>query len=162
MGDFTSLALDLGSTFGWAVGNNGIIQATGEVSLSAKDSHPGHRWIKWQEWLYQHRNVNEILFEDVSGFKGFEAAKIYGAQLGVLQIFSLVHGIRMCSLSPQQVKKDFTSKGNANKFQMCDVALNLGWKNGARGTDKQHNECDAIALIWVIYTRRLIQPSFGA
>lgn len=161
MGDFTSLALDLGSTFGWAIGTNGVIKASGEVSLSAKDSHPGHRWIKWQEWLYQHRTVNEILFEDVSGFKGFEAAKIYGAQLGVLQIFCLQHGIRMCSLSPQQVKKDFTSKGNANKFQMCDVALNLGWRHGERETDRLHNECDAIALMWVIYTRRLIAPSFG-
>lgn len=160
MGNFTSLALDLGSTFGFALGVDGVVTRSGEVSLAAKDTHPGHRWVRWQEWLYEWKNVDEILFEDVSGFKGFEAAKIYGAQLGVLNIFTLVNGIRMRSLPPGAVKKEFTGKGNADKFKMCDTAINLGWKNGRRDTDENHNEADAIALLWVVYRRDRLTPTF--
>lgn len=161
MGDYTSLALDLGSTIGWALGKSGVIQASGEVTLSAKGSHPGHRWMKFQEWLHKYHKVDELMFEDVvAPFSSNAAAKVYGALLGQLQVFSLAHGIRMLSLKPTQVKKDFTGMGNSKKNVMCEVAMNLGWKNGVRGTENNHNECDAIALLWVIYSRKGIEPSF--
>lgn len=163
MGDYISLALDMGATFGWALCNNGVIFKSGEVTLSRHaDEHPGHRWIRWQEWLYNHRHVNEILYEDVTGFRGSDAAKVNGAQLSFLHVFCLQHKIRYCSISAQQVKIDFTGRGNANKEQMCEVAHNLGWRHGKRGTDLFNNEADACALAWVIYTRRQIQPSFAA
>lgn len=163
MGDFTSLALDLGSTFGWAIGKNGVVVRSGEVLLSAASSHPGHRWMKFDEWLVENtKGVDEIYYENVTGGKSWQAAVVYGAQLGVLQKFCLAHGLRMCCLKPGQVKKDFTGNGNAKKQLMCNTALNLGWKNGIRDSDHMHNECDAIALLWVIYSRRLIKPSFPA
>lgn len=160
MGDFVTLSLDLGSVFGYAIGKNGFIIDSGEVALNTKHAHPGHRWCKFQEWLYQYKDVNEILFEDVPGFKSGDAAKNYGALRAVLDIFSLQHGIRMGALTPGQIKGDFTSNGNAKKELMCDVAMNLGWKNGVRGTRDKNNECDAIALLWVVYNRRGIQPAF--
>lgn len=161
MGDYISLALDMGSTFGWALCKNGVIFKSGEVTLSSsKDAHPGHRWIRWQEWLYKHKDVNEVIYEDVTGFRSGDAAKVNGAQLALLHVFLLQHGIRYASIPAQQVKIDFTGKGNANKFQMCEVALNLGWKHGRRGTELFNNEADACALAWVVYTRRGIQPSF--
>lgn len=160
MGDFISLALDLGSTFGWVLGKNGIIERSGEVALSAKDSHPGHRWLRFQEWLYDHRTVNEILYEEVQAFRSSQASMVYGALRSHLQVFALVHGIRMCCLTPGQIKGDFTGNGNAKKEMMCDVAMNLGWKHGVRDTRAFDNECDAIALYWVVSLRRGIKPSF--
>lgn len=160
--DFLIVALDLGSTFGFAKGNNGVILSSGEVALSCKETHPGHRVRKFQEWLYNHaRDAKEILFEDVPGFKSGDAAKMHGRLLGQLELFCLVQGIRMSCLTPGQIKGDFTGSGNAKKEVMCEVALNLGWKNGVRGTRENNNECDAIALMWVVYTRRCIQPRFA-
>ena len=161
MGDLITLSLDIGSTFGWAYGTNGVIESSGEVALNSKDAHPGHRWLRFEEWLSKYRHVSEILFEDVPGFKSSDAAKCHGALLGSLQKFCLIHGIRMCSLKPGSIKGDFTGNGNAKKEVLCDVAMNLGWKHGRRGTRDNNNECDAIALFWVIHVRRMIQPRFA-
>jgi Holliday junction resolvasome RuvABC endonuclease subunit len=163
MGDFTTLALDLGSTTGWCLANNGVIIDSGEVTLSSgKDAHPGHRWLRFQNWLFQFHQVDEILFEDVMFMakNGVLAMRVYGALLGILQIFALAHKKRMASLTPGQVKKDFTGSGVAKKNEICQVATNLGWKNGREGTDTNNNEADAIALYWVISSRRGVQPSF--
>lgn len=160
MGDFTTLSIDLGSTIGYCLAKNGVIIESGEVTLSAKESHPGHRWLRFQKWLYQYKDVNEILFEDVPRFMSNGAARVYCGLLAVLQIFSLGCGIRMASLKPSQIKKDFTGSGSSDKLEMCDVAMRLGWKNGVPGTQNCNNECDAIALFWVVSTRRGVQPSF--
>lgn len=159
-GDFTTLSLDLGSTTGYAIGKNGVIVDSGEVTLSCSGTHPGHRWLKFQQWLVKYQNVNEILFEDVPQFQSGAAARVYCGLLAVLQIFSLAHGIRMCSLKPTQIKKDFTGAGNSKKPVMCEVAHRLGWKHGTPGTENNNNECDAIALFWVVCVRRGIEPSF--
>lgn len=162
MGDFTTLSLDLGSTCGYCYAKNGVIIDSGEVTLSAKDTHPGHRWLRFQNWLAKYRDVDEILFEDIMFFgkNGVLACRVYSGLLAVLQIFSLAQGIRMASLTPGQIKKDFTGAGNATKDVMCEVATNLGWKNGVAGTPTKNNEADAIALFWCISTRRGVQPEF--
>lgn len=161
MGGFVSLSLDLGSTFGWCKGSNGVIAGSGEVVLSATGSHPGHRWLKFQEWLASHKDLDEIFYENVTGFRSSTAAMVYGALKSQLEIFCVVHGIRMCSLKPGQIKGDFTGNGNAPKEDMCNTAINLGWKHGRRDTRDNNNECDAIALFWSIWKRRLVEPSFA-
>ena len=88
MGDFTTLSLDLGSTLGYALAKNGVIIDSGEVTLSCKDTHPGHRWLKFQNWLFQYKYVDEVLFEDVvAPFMSAQAARVYCGLLAVLQIF---------------------------------------------------------------------------
>lgn len=161
MGDRVTLALDLGTSLGWAIGNDGVIMATGQIALSAPHAHRGHKWLRFQEWLYPHRNVQEILYEDVTGFRSGDAAKSYGALLSHLDVFCLVHGIRLSSMTAGQVKSDFTGNGNAPKELMCEVAINLGWKHGIRGTRANNDECDALALLWVVYQRRLIKPRWA-
>lgn len=160
MSDFTTLSIDLGSTLGYAIGKSGVIVESGEVTLSAKDTHPGHRWLRFQQWLVKYAGVNEILFEDVRFVTSTQQIKVYGALLGILQMFALAHGIRMASLTPSQIKKDFTGFGNSKKEVMCEVAHRLGWKGGTVGTQNSNNECDAIALLWAVYARRGIEPSF--
>lgn len=85
---------------------------------------------------------------------------VYGALRSQVQMFALVHGIRLCTMTPGQIKGDFTSNGAAKKEVICEVAMNLGWKNGTRDTREKHNEADAIALYWCIFLRRGIQPRF--
>lgn len=163
MGDFKTLSIDLGSTFGYCVGINGEIVESGEVTLNSGavgKTHAGHRWMRFQRWLASYTDVNEILFEDVQFVTSAQQMKIYGALLSQLELFSLGHGIRMASLMPSQIKKDFTGAGNAKKDVLCDVAMRLGWRNGVPGTMNNHNEADAIALYWVVCSRRGVQPSF--
>lgn len=160
MGDFTTLSIDLGSTLGFCLGKNGVIVDSGEVTLSAAGTHPGHRWLRFQQWLVQYKDVDEILFEDVPQFMSGQAARVYCGLLAILQIFSLAQGIRMASLKPTQIKKDFTGAGNSKKDVVCDVAMRLGWKNGVPGTLNNNNEADAIALFWVVSVRRGVEPSF--
>lgn len=160
MGDLIALSIDIGSTLGWALGKNGVILSSGEVSLNAKEAHPGRRWLKFQEWLHQHKDVHEIYCEDVQGMRSTDAAKVFGALSAFIQLHCLVQGIRLRMLKPQTVKMEFTGRGNANKFQMCDVAMDLGWRAGKRETDFNHNEADAIALYWVMCSRFGIPPSF--
>lgn len=169
MGDFTTLSIDLGSTLGYCIGKNGVIIESGEVTLSVKEAgiaHPGHRYMKFQQWLQRFVDsngnplVNEILFEDVMMFKSVAASNVYGGMRAFLLVFALAYKIRMLSLKPTQIKKDFTGYGNSKKDVVCDVAMKLGWKNGIPGTMNNNNESDAIALYWVVCTRRNIEPSF--
>lgn len=161
MGDFTTLSLDLGSNLGFAVGRNGVIERSGEVALATKDTHPGHRWLRFQDWLYEHKDVNEILYEDVMFYGSAHTARVYCGLLAILQTFCLVHRIRLRTIGPKAIKKQFTGNGNSDKMDMCEVAHNLGWKGGKVGTDRNHDEADAIALMWVIYLNNDIQPRFA-
>ena len=123
MGDHKTLSLDLGSTFGYCVGINGVIVDSGEVTLSAGygKTHPGHRWMRFQKWLSHYSDVNKILFEDVQFVTSAQQMKVYGALLSQLELFSLGHGITMQSLTPGTIKKEFTGYGNAKKDVMCEV-----------------------------------------
>jgi len=159
--DFVTLSLDLGSTFGWALGKNGEVTHCDEVTLGKGEAHPAHRFLKFHEFLHNFRGVNEILYEDVPRFESTGAAKIYCGMLAVLQMFCCVQGIRMSSMKSNTVKKHFTGNGNASKNMMCETAHKLGWRGGRRGTDSEHNACDAIALLWVVYTKRGISPAFA-
>lgn len=160
MGDFTTLSLDLGSTIGYAVGKSGVIVESGEVNLHCKDTHPGHRFLRFQQWLSNYRHVDEVLFEDVMNFASGPSAKLYGALFGVMSVFSLAYRIRMRGMNPMTIKKEFAGHGHAKKEEMCEVAMKLGWKNGVLGTPNNNNEADAIALLWVIYVRSGIEPTF--
>lgn len=161
MGDFTILSLDLGSTLGFAIGKNGVIVDSGEVTLSGAGTHPGHRWIRFQNWLAKFTDVNAILYEEVQAFRGSQAAMVYGALRAQVQIFSLAHRIPMSTMTPGDIKGDFTGNGNAPKELVCNVAMNLGWKKGVRDTRNLNNEADAIALLWCVYVKREISPVFS-
>lgn len=161
MGDLTALAIDIGKgTFGWALGKNGIIQSSGEVSPNTKGAHPGQVWLNVRDFLYNHRHVDEIYHERVKGLRGAGANMAWGAFVAEIDVHILVHKILRRTLTPAEVKEDFTGYGNADKFMMCDVAMNLGWKKGTRGTDFLNNEADACAIYWVMCTRGNIRPSF--
>lgn len=168
MGDLATvqvLSLDLASTFGWALGNHdgnkGTITHSGEISLIHKDAHPGNRFLKFNEFLTKFRGVKEILYEDVPRFESAAAARVYCGLLAHLQVFALVQGIRLTNMKPGSIKKHFTGHGNAKKETMCEVAHKLGWGGGHAGTDMAHNECDAIALMWVVFTIRGWDPKFA-
>lgn len=154
---YTVLSLDLGSTIGWAICQGAKIGYSGTKCFSAKDSHPGHRFLHFQNWLYDFSGVNEIIYEDVPRFESAGAAKVYCGFLAVLQIFCLANRVRLTGIKSNSVKKEFTGKGNAKKIEMCARCHLIGWKNGKEGTELDHDEADAIAALMVVMSRREVQ-----
>jgi Holliday junction resolvasome RuvABC endonuclease subunit len=158
----TILSLDLGSTVGWCFIKNTSILQSGVVSLFRKDTHPGDRFLRFHNWLANWKGVvNEIFYEDVPRFESGKAARVYCGLLAHVQVFCLVHGIRMTNVKPMSVKKEFAGTGHADKAAMCLTAHKLGWRHGNQGTDLDHDEADAIATAWVLLKRRGIEPSFA-
>lgn len=168
MADFVIMAIDIGSTSGYAVGKNGVVIDSGEVSLSpgVGKTHPGHRWMKFQRFIHDmhsRHNLNEILFEDVTFVNknnGAQVLKVYGALRGQIEIFTLAYNLRMGALPVTTIKKEFAGSGNAKKPAMCNTAINMGWARGIKDTDHLHNEADAIALLACVYKRRGIDLVF--
>lgn len=164
MGDYTILSLDLASVTGYAVGRNGIVIDSGEVPLKPPgQTHPGHRFMKFQRFihaLHDRHKFNEVVYEKAVRFESAPAWLVYGGLLAQLHMFTLGFELLSRNLNVQTIKKEFTGSGRAKKEQMCEVAINLGWRNGARGTAINNNECDAIALLWCIYKRRAVEPRF--
>ncbi len=156
---YTVLSLDLGSTVGWAICKNAQIKHSGTHNFSAKDSHPGHRFLHFQNWLVDFIGIDEIIYEDVPRFESAGAAKVYCGFLAVVQMFCLGNGIRITGIKASSVKKSFTGKGNAKKEEMCAQCHSLGWQNGELGTILDHDEADAIATMIVVMARREVQVS---
>lgn len=155
----TVLALDLGSSLGWAFAKNGVIGQSGVERFVVPGAHPGNRFTRFYNWLQQHwTGVTEIYFEDVMRFESGDAAKSYCGYRAILLHFMEVHDIHCRMLKPNTVKKDFTGKGNCGKAEMCATAHSLGWLNGHKGTDIDHDEADAIAVAWVILKRAGAEP----
>ncbi len=156
----TILSIDMGSTMGWALCQDNKILYSGTEALSAKDSHPGHRFLRFHNWLMDFKGVDEIIYEVVGSFQNADSAKIYCGLLAVLQMFCLTHGKRLVGLHAMTVKKEFCGSGRADKEEICSMCHALGWKNGKQGTRLDHDEADAIAVLFCVLARRGVNVSF--
>ena len=155
----TRLSLDLGLTTGYCRMVDEVIVASGVAVFSRKDdTHPGARFVRFYNFLVENKDVAEICFEMVGGFKGAKAAVNYGGFLAVLQMFCKMRKIRMTGIKPKTVKKEFAGNGNADKTAMCRTAHRLGWTHGHPETDMDHDECDAIAIAFVTLKRYGLEP----
>ncbi len=154
------LALDLGTTTGFAYVQDGVLKASGTVVLPDHKTHPGLRFLKLHNFLQPFRKVREIMYEDVPRFESAKAAKVYCGLLSLVQLFCALHGIRMTAIQSNSVKKEFTGNGNAKKALMCKVAHGMGWRGGHPDTDIDHDECDALATVAVVLKRRNVELIF--
>lgn len=155
------LALDIGTTMGWAVGRNAVIEASAVISWKFPNAHPGLKFIKFNNWLLKFRGVDEIFYEDVPRFMSRDAARVYNGFLAVLEMFAAANNIRLSKMLAPSVKKEFTGKGRADKLTMCEFAHNLGWAGGKKGTDECHDEADACAIYYAILKRRGHEVTFS-
>ncbi|GAO98196.1 crossover junction endodeoxyribonuclease RuvC [Caedimonas varicaedens] len=139
------LALDLGTTTGWALSSNGEIRS-GSVSFKdtpfdSKDS----RFTKFSRWLANQKanfEIEEIVYESVMRHVGVRASHVYGAFMGVLQVFADKYEIPYEGVPVSTIKKSATGKGNASKEDMVKAMEAKGHKV------KDDNEADALALLY--------------
>lgn len=145
----TTLALDLGTTTGWAVATDDILTEprikSGTWSLKpGKYDGAGMRGVKFLGHLDEvHRKspLSLIVFEAVRRHIGTDAAHVYGGLMLILQTWCELSSVPHDGVPVQAIKKFWTGKGNAKKDAMVAACCERGF------APKDDNEADAIALL---------------
>jgi len=152
----TLLALDLGTTAGWALRAPEGQIAHGFVSLkSQRFEGGGMRYLRFRRWLTDMKATlaapegpGAVYFEEVRRHLGVDAAHVYGGLLAMLTAWCEYHRIPYQGVPVGTIKKHATSKGNASKDEMIAAMRALGHAV----TDD--NEADALAILhWAIDTQ---------
>ena len=150
----TILALDLGTTTGWALrGSDGHITSGSESFRPQRFEGGGMRFLRFRRWLTEIKQscdrIDCLHFEEVRRHVSTDAAHVYGGFLATLTAWCEHHQIPYQGVPVGTIKKHATGKGNANKDAM--LAAVRGW--GYAPVDD--NEADALALLhWAIAQER--------
>lgn len=146
------LALDLGTTTGWALrGHDGLITSGTASFKPGRYDGGGMRYLRFTNWLTELERLSgpiaAIWFEEVRAHRGTDAAHVFGGLMASLTSWAELRGVPYEGVPVGTIKKHLTGHGNANKHAMIDAAR----KHGFSPTDD--NEADAIAiLLWAIET----------
>jgi len=146
------LALDLGSSMGWAL-RLGCETHSGTVSFRpSRYDGGGMRYLRFRHWLDQlaaQRTLPEaVYFEEVRRHVATDAAHIYGGFLACLTAWCEERGVAYQGVPVGTIKRHVTAKGNADKQAVIAAVRARGFKPA------DDNEADAIAiLLWAIETR---------
>ncbi len=146
------LALDLGTTTGWASQVDGIIHSGAATFRAGRYDGGGMRYLRFQHWLDQldddSGGLAAIYFEEVRRHIGTDAAHLYGGFLATLTAWCERQGVAYQGVPVGTIKRFATGKGNAGK----DAVVAAMRQRGFRPADD--NEADAIAiLLWAMQTR---------
>ncbi|MGS4947339.1 crossover junction endodeoxyribonuclease RuvC [Meridianimarinicoccus sp. RP-17] len=155
--DRTLLALDLGTTTGWALhGADGLI-TSGTVSFRpGRFDGGGMRYLRFTNWLAELDRLSgpiaAIWFEEVRRHAGTDAAHVYGGLMATLTSWAELRGVPYEGVPVGTIKRFATGKGNANKDAMIAAARARGF------SPADDNEADAIAILfWALETKGGIQ-----
>ncbi len=151
------LALDLGSTTGWAVRNGRcrILHGTAEFRPTRFEGG-GMRYLRFGKWLDQTLDVtggiDAVYFEEVRRHVGTDAAHFFGGLLATLTAWCEEHSIPYQGVPVGTIKRFPTGKGNAYKQAMVAAVRERGFEPA------DDNEVDAIAILpWAIETNGGVQ-----
>jgi len=151
------LALDLGTTTGWALRAADGLITSGTVSLKpSRYDGGGMRYVRFRAWLERlatdARPIGAIHFEEVRRHVGTDAAHVFGGLLATLTAWAETAGVPYQGVPVGTIKRHATGKGNANKAAMIAAAQARGF------SPADDNEADAIAiLLWAIETEGGVQ-----
>lgn len=118
------LALDLGTTTGWALrgADGAIVSGTAEFRLDRWQSG-GMRFLRFKRWLteikHQAGGVELVVYEQVRRHAGVDAAHAFGGWLAILTAWCDHHAIAYQGVPVGTIKRFIAGKGNADKAR-CD------------------------------------------
>ena len=137
----TILAVDLGTTTGWAISNEfGITSG----SMSFKQNRfegGGMRYLHFQRWLGELPKMDIVYFEEVRRHLGVDAAHSYGGFLSHLTSWCEMYKTPYQGIPVGTIKRFIAGKGNATKLEVIEAVKALGH------CPLDDNEADAIALL---------------
>jgi hypothetical protein len=152
-GTGTILALDLGTTTGWALrGQDGLITSGTASFRPGRYDGGGMRYLRFTSWLTELDRlsgpISAIWFEEVRRHAGTDAAHVYGGLMASLTAWAELRGIPYEGVPVGTIKRHATGKGNASKEAMIAAACARGY------SPADDNEADAIAILhWALETR---------
>ena len=142
----TILALDLGTTTGWALmTRDGSITSGTEALKPHRFEGGGMRFLRFKRWLTEIKQTSDgidaVYFEEVRRHLGVDAAHAYGGFMAHLTAWCERHQIPYQGVPVGTIKKHATGKGNASKGEMIAAAKIRGH------SPADDNEADALALL---------------
>ncbi len=149
-----TLALDLGTSTGWALRTPDSQIVSGTQSFKpGRFEGGGMRYLRFRGWLaelHASASIGVVYFEEVRRHAGVDAAHAYGGFLGTLTAWCEGQSIPYAGVPVATIKKHATGKGNADKAAMVAAMQALGF------TPADDNEADALALLrWALAQTRL-------
>lgn len=150
------LAVDLGTTTGFAVGSSGhLVSGTWNLKPSRYDGG-GMRFVKFRTRLDEIRGaygLTHVLYEEVRRHASTDSSHVYGGLMATLTAWCEEHSIPYEGLPVGEIKKAFTGKGNATKELMIAEAQRRGFQ------PVDDNEADAIAIFHRALQRLGLTPA---
>ena len=146
------LALDLGTTTGWALKLAGGPIASGTVSFrQSRYDGGGMRYVRFRAWLDRLAKdagpFATIHHEEVRHHTGTDAAHIHGGFLATLTAWCEQQAIPYQGVAVGTIKRFVAGKGNADKQAVIAAVRARGF------SPADDNEADAIAiLLWALET----------
>lgn len=144
------LALDLGTTTGWAMSRpNGLTDSGTQSFKPGRYDGGGMRYLRFSRWLDEMaaEPIAAIYFEEVRRHVGTDAAHVYGGLMATLSAWAEVKGIPYQGIPVGTIKKHAAGKGNAPKEAMIAAARSRGFDPA------DDNEADALALLAYVIDR---------
>jgi len=144
------LALDLGTTTGWATKLPDGCVVSGTVSFRpGRYEGGGMRYLRFRSWLDEMQRtvprLSAVYFEEVRRHAGTDAAHIYGGFLAHLSAWCEQRRLPYQGVPVGVIKRFATGKGNAGK----DAVITAMTARGHRPADD--NEADALAILhWAL------------
>lgn len=140
------IALDLGTTTGWATCDlSGNITSGAASFKTGRFEGGGMPFLRFKRWLTDFKNtlgvIDAIYFEEVRAHKGVDAAHKYGGFVAHLTAWCEHHQIPYSGIPVGTIKKHITGKGNADKQSVITAVKNKGF------TPIDDNEADSLALL---------------
>ena len=151
----TILALDLGTTTGWALrGSDGTITSGSAGFRPQRFEGGGMRFLRFKRWLAELKDmtggIHALYFEEVRRHVSTDAAHAYGGFLATLTAWCEHHQIPYQGVPVGTIKKHATGKGNASKDDVLSAMRALGH------APADDNEADALALLrWAIASQEV-------
>ncbi len=146
----TILALDLGTSTGWALQGTPILSGVWDLKPRRFDGG-GMRFVRFRSQLEEMQRltpITRVAYEEVRRHMGVDAAHIYGGLQAVLTSWCEENKIPYESIQVQAIKRHATGKGNANKAAMIAAMQAKGF------APKDDNEADALALLLCVQAER--------
>jgi len=140
------LALDLGTTTGWALRRQDGGITSGTITFRpSRFEGGGMRYLRFRGWLGELAalagGLTRIAFEEVRSHAGTDAAHLYGGFLAHLSAWCEERGVAYEGVPVGTIKRFATGRGNADKAAMIAAMRARGF------APADDNEADAIALL---------------
>ena len=138
------LALDIGSTIGWALVNSGV-EEFGERKLLGLRAE---RFMYLRSWFMDKLKqdpVDTVIFERPFS-RGLHATRSLWGMAGIIEEVALAESCACLDIVPSTIKKWGTGVGNAKKPEMIAAAEKLLTLTGWADIHLGEHEADAIIL----------------